>query len=86
MTCTCGAVVNQALEPAEGLGEVRTRAASSVVDFRTLQTLDRAVSRGPSGIVLIVARRVGTAHVMDAYCAGRRCLRAAAIIRTGDLS
>jgi hypothetical protein len=55
-------------------------------DFRTLQTLDRAVSRAPSGIVLIVARRVGTAHVMDAYFAGRRCLRAAAIIRTGDIS
>jgi hypothetical protein len=44
---------------------------------------------GPAGYfagVLIVARRVGTAHVMDAYFAGRRCLRAAAIIRTGDIS
>ena len=59
-------------------------AAASGVDRRTVRRLIATIG-SDAGVVLMVVRRRGRDHVLDAHLADRRGMRPVSIVRTGDL-
>jgi len=60
--------------------------AASGVDRRTVRRLTRTAGSDAREVVLLVPRRRGRNHVIDAYLADRRGVRLVPIVRTGDLA
>jgi integrative and conjugative element protein (TIGR02256 family) len=60
--------------------------AASGVDRQTVRRLTRTAGSDAREVVLLVFRRRGRNHVIDAHLADRRGVRPASIVRTGDLA